>query len=93
MSQLLQQMDKAFSEVHEGNIMIRSLYQICQRDGESMEEYMLQIHKAVVVICHTYPERLADQGKNLIRDHFYNGLVPLLCEALGFAVANLPKRE
>ena len=48
--------------------MIRSLYEIHQRDGESVVEYMLQIHKAVAVICHAYPKRLADQGKNLIQD-------------------------
>ena len=67
-SQLLQWMDKAFSKVHEGDIMIRSLYEICQRDGESMEEYILWIHEAVAVIHHAYPKRLADQGKNLILD-------------------------
>ena len=44
---------------------------------------MLQIHEAVAVISHAYSERLADQGKNLIQLH----------EALGFAVADLPKRE
>ena len=61
-SQLLQWMDKAFGEVCEGDIMIRSLYEIHQRDGESVEEYMLQIHEAVVVICCTYLERLSDHG-------------------------------
>ena len=61
-------MDKAFSKVREGDIMIRSLYEICQRDGESMEEYMLQIHEAVMVIHCAYPERLVDQGKNLVWD-------------------------
>ena len=29
---------------------------------------MLWIHEAVAVICHTYPDRIADQGKNLTRD-------------------------
>ena len=67
-SQLLQWRDKAFGEVREGNIMIRSLYEIHQRDEESVEEYMLSIHEAVVVIHHAYPERLADQGKNLAQD-------------------------
>ena len=40
--------------------MICSLYEIRQKEGESVEEYMLQIHEAVSVIHHAYPDQFAD---------------------------------
>ena len=49
-------MDHAFGDIHIYDTMIRSLYEIWQKEGESVEEYMLQIHKAVVVIHHAYPD-------------------------------------
>ena len=55
-TKLLEHTDHAFGDVHEYDTMIHSLYEIRQNEGESMEEYMLQIHKAVAVICHTYPD-------------------------------------
>ena len=58
-----------------------------------MEEYMLQIQEAVAVIHCTYPDQVTDQGKNLARDWFYHGLSPSLHNALGFMMAELPKRE
>ena len=73
--------------------MIRSLYKIWQKDGESMEAYMLRIHEAVVVIHCTYPVQVADQGKNWAQDRLYHGLVPSLRDALEFAMAELPERE
>ena len=51
-TQLLEWMDCTFSDVREYDTMICSLYEIQQKDRESMEEYMLRIHMAVVVICH-----------------------------------------
>ena len=57
MTKLLKHMDHAFGDVHEYT-MIQSLYEIRQKEGESVEEYMLQIHKAVAVICHVYPDQL-----------------------------------
>ena len=48
-------MDHAFGDVREYDTMICSVYEIWQKDGESVEEYMLRIHEAVVVICHAYP--------------------------------------
>ena len=83
----------AFGNVLEYDTMIRSLYQIRQKEGESVEEYMLQIHEAVVVICHAYPDQITDQGKNLAQDQFYHGLSPKLHDALRFAMAELPERE
>ena len=90
---LLECMDHAFDDVHEYNMMICSLYKIRWKEGESMEEYILQIHEAVVVICHTYPDQVMDQGKNLVQDQFYHGLAPSLRDALGFTMAELLERE
>ena len=53
-TELLERIDRAFGDVHEYDIMIRSLYEIRQKEGESVEEYMLWIHEAVAVICHAY---------------------------------------
>ena len=93
LTELLQHMDRVFGEVSEADTMIRSMYKICQTEKETMEESMLHIHEAVVVIRHVYLERLTNQDKNFLCDHFYNGLLPSLHEALGFAVADLPERE
>ena len=64
-TELLEHMDHAFGDVCKYNTMIRSLYEIRQKEGESMEGYMLQIHEAVAVICCTYPDWVTNQGKNL----------------------------
>ena len=93
LTELLQCMDRAFREVSEVDTMIRSMYKIRQMEKETMEEYMLCIHEAVVVIRRAYLERLTNQDKNFLHDCFYNGLLPSLCEALGFTVADLPERE
>ena len=91
--ELLACMDHEFSDVCNYDTMIRSLYEIRQKDSESVEEYMLQIHEAVAVIFHTYPDQICNQGKNLMWDQFYHGLSPSLCDALGFTMAELPERE
>ena len=54
---------------------------------------MLCIHESVVVNWHAYPERLTNQDKNFLCNHFYNSLLPSLHEALGFTVADLLERE
>ena len=74
----LEHMDCMFGDVHEYDTMILSLYEIRQKEGESMEEYMLQIHEAMAVISSTYLDRVTDQGKNLVQDRFYHGLAPNL---------------
>ena len=66
LTKMLQRMDRAFGEVSEVNTMIRSMYKIHQAEKETMEEYMLHIHEAVVVIWHVYPERLTNQDKNFL---------------------------
>ena len=40
-TEVLEHMDCAFSDVHEYDTMICSLHEIRQKEGESMEEYML----------------------------------------------------
>ena len=78
MMDLLEYMDHAFGDMHGYDTMISSLYEIRQKEGESVKEYMLWIHEAVAVICHTYPDKVKDQGKNLAWDRFYHGLTPSL---------------
>ena len=56
-------MDHEFGDMHEYNTMIHSLYEIRQKEGESVEEYMLEIHEAVAV-----NNQVMDQGKNLAWD-------------------------
>ena len=90
---LLMHMEKTFSNKHDYDAMIRTLYGVQQRDNETVEEYMLCIHKVVAVICHTYLERLPDWGWDLKKDRFYHGLHPYLHDALSFAMAELPKRK
>ena len=50
LTELLECMDRAFGEVSEVDTMIRSMHKICQAEKETIEEYMLHIHEAVVVI-------------------------------------------
>ena len=90
---LLMHMEKTFSKKCDYDAMIRTLYEVQQRDDETMEEYMLRIHEVVAVICCAYPERLPDRGWDLKKDRFYHGLCPYLHDALSFAMAELPKRE
>ena len=41
MSDLLAHMDCTFGNIHDCDTMIRCLYEICQRENETVEEYML----------------------------------------------------
>ena len=86
-------MEKMFGNKRNYDAMIRTLYEVQQKEDKTVEEYMLCIHDVVVVICHTYLKHLPDQGRNLKKDHFYHGLHPYLHDALSFVMAELPKRE
>ena len=63
--ELLECMDDMFGNVCDYDSMIRSLYEIQQKEAKSVEEYMLRIHEAVAVICSAHPDHVLDQGKNL----------------------------
>ena len=89
---LLMHMEKTFG--NKGHYdAIRTLYEVQQKEDETVEECMLCIHDAIMVICRAYPEHLPDRGRDLKKDHFYHGLCPYLHDALSFAMAELPKRE
>ena len=82
-----------FSNKHNYDAMIRTLYKVQQKEDETVEEYMLCIHNTVAVICHAYLECLPDHGRDLKKDHFYQRLHPYLHDALSFAMAELTERE
>ena len=90
---LLMHMEKTFGNKCNYDAMIRTLYEVQQRDDETVEEYMPRIHEAVAVIHRAYPERLPDRGRDLKKDRFYHGLRPYLHDSLSFAMAELPERE
>ena len=93
MQDLLMHMEKTFSNKHDYNTMIRTLYEVQQKEDETVEEYMLCIHNVVTVIHCMYPKHLPDCGRDLKKDRLYHGLHPYLHDALSFAMAELPKKE
>ena len=90
---LLMHMEKTFGNKCDYDAMIRTLYEVQQRDDETVEEYMLHIHEAVTVIRRVYLEHLPDRGWDLKKDCFYHRLCPYLHDALSFAMAELPERQ
>ena len=86
-------MEKMFGNKRNYDAMIRMLYEVQQKENETVDEYMLCIHDAVTVIHRVYPEHLPDCGRDLKKDHFYHGLHPYLHDALSFAMVKLPERE
>ena len=90
---LLKCMDRTFGNVRDYDSMIQSLYEICQKENETVEEYMLRVHEAVTVVKHAYPNQVPNKGVGLRRDHFNYGLTPSHRDALSFAMADLPERE
>ena len=90
---LLMHMERTFGNKCDYDAMIRTLYEVQQRDDETVEKYMLCIHEAVAVIRRAYPDRLPDKGLDLKKDCFYHGLCPYLHDSLSFTMAELPERE
>ena len=90
---LLMHMERTFGNKRDYDAMIRTLYEVQQRDDEIVEEYMFRIHKAVAVICRAYPDCLLDRGQDLKKDRFYYGLRPYLHDAFSFSMVELPERE
>ena len=93
MRDLLMHMERTFGNKRDYDAMIRTLYEVQQRDDKMVEEYMLHIHKAVAVIRRAYLDHLLDRGQDLKKDRFYHGLHPYLHDALSFPMAELPERE
>ena len=92
MQDLLMHMEKTFSNKRDYDAMIRTLYEVQQKEDKTVEEYMLHIHDMVIVICRTYPEHLSDWGRDL-KDCFSHGLHPYLHDAFSFAMVELPERK
>ena len=90
---LLIHMEKTFGNKRDYDAMIRTLYEVQQKEDETMEEYMLCIHNAITVIHCMYLEHLPDQGRDLKKDCFYHGLCPYLRDILSFAMAELSERQ
>ena len=90
---LLMHMERMFGNKHDYNAMIRTLYEVQQKEDETVEEYMLPIHNTVMVIRCAYPDHIPDQGRDLKKDCFYHGLCTYLHDALSFVMVELPKRE
>ena len=63
MQDLLMHMEKTFGNKCDYDAMIRTLYEVQQKEDEIVEEYMLCIHDVVAVICCMYPECLPDHGR------------------------------
>ena len=93
LDELLWCMDCTFRNMHDYDSMIQSLYEIHQKEHETVEEYMLRVHEAVVVVKCAYPDQVPNKGEGLRRDHFYYGLIPSLRDVLSFMMADLPQRE
>ena len=90
---LLMHMEKMFGNKSDYDAMIRTLYEVQQKEDKTVEEYMLHIHDAVMVIHCAYPEHLPDHGRDLKKDRFYHGLHLYLHDALSFVMVELPERE
>ena len=60
MQDLLMHMEKTFGNKGDHDAIIRTFYEVQQKKDKTVEEYMLCIHDAVVVICHAYLECLPD---------------------------------
>ena len=57
---LLMHMEKTSGNKHDYDAMIRTLYEVQQKEDETVGEYMLCIHDTVMVIHCAYPEHLPD---------------------------------
>ena len=62
---LLRHMDHTFRNMHDYDSMIQSFYEICQKEHETVEEYMLRVHEAVAVVKCTYPDQVPNEGEGL----------------------------
>ena len=65
LDEMLRCMDCTFRNMHDYDRMIQSLYERCQKKNETVEEYMLRVHEAVVVVKCTYPDQVPNKGEGL----------------------------
>ena len=93
LDELLRHMDCTFGNVCDYDSMMQSLYNICQKESETVEEYMLRVHEAVAVVKCAYLDQVPNEEEDLRQDHFYYGLIPSIRDVLSFAMADLPERE
>ena len=93
LDELLRHMDHTFGNMHDYDSMIQSLYEIRQREHEMVEEYMLRVHEAVVVVKRAYPDQVPNEGEGLRKDCFYYRLIPSFRDKLSFTMADLLERE
>ena len=93
LDELLRCMDHTFGNMRDYDSMIQSLYEIRQKEHETVEEYMLRVHEVVAVVKCAYPDQVPNEGEGLRRDHFYYGLIPSLRDVLSFTMADLLERE
>ena len=63
LDELLRHMDCTFGNVHDYDSMIWSLYEINQKESETVEKYMLRVHEVVVVVKRAYPDQVPNKGK------------------------------
>ena len=72
---LLRCMDHTFGNVRDYDSMIQLLYEIHQKENETVEEYMLRVHEAVAVVKRAYPDQVPNEGEGpkkgplLLRTH------------------------
>ena len=75
LNDLLRCVDHTFGNMHDYDSMIWLLYEIHQKEHKTVEEYMLRVHEAVVVVKHAYPDQVPNEGEGLRRDCFNYGLI------------------
>ena len=63
LNDLLRCMDHTFGNICDYDSMIRSLYEICQKESKTVEEYMLRVHEAVAVVNTHTPIKCQMRGK------------------------------
>ena len=86
-------LDCTFGNMRNYDSIIQLLYEIHQKDHESVEEYMLRVHEAMAIVRRAYPDQVPNEGEGLRHDCFYYGLLPSLRDVLSFAMADLPEKE
>ena len=90
---LLMHMERTFGNKWDYDAMIRTLYEVQQRDYEMVEEYMLRTHEVVTIIRRAYPDHLLDRGQDLKKDRFYHGLPPTSMTPLVLPWRNCPRES